>query len=261
MAATEIFPLEVWTTQITQASVPANNNSLRVQVLNAAAISISNDPSGPHTENDVYIVGSTPNGSFAGFTKDNVVIYKGGTFLEFKVFKGWIKTVGNDAYLYNGTNWVVFAVGPTAEPWTYLYLTSDFTNNTTTYNDITDITFAASATSKYEIELFGAYQTSATTTGLGIKASGPTGSSFIGQIQVFTSANTIAGANQFSDTTPTTVTTGVTTANTNTPINGRFLVSTSTTTGNITLQMRSEVASSNVTLKSDLFYVRYRKLP
>lgn len=259
--AIQIFPLEVWTSQITQASIPANNNSLRVQVLEAPAIAIQSTPPGSPTEDDMYIVDSGPTGAWASFGVGNVVIYKGGTWLEFEVFTGWIKTVGTDAYLYNGTNWVVFAVGPSAEPWNYLYLASDFSNNTTTYNDITGITFSAQANARYEIECFGAYQSTATTAGLGIKAEGPTDSSYIGKIEVFTSATATGGAYQFSDTTPTTVTTGVATANTNTPVEGRFLVATSATSGDIKLQLRSEVASQTITLQSALFYVRYRKLP
>lgn len=259
--AIQIFPLEVWTSQITQASIPANNNALRVQVLEAPAIAIQSTPPVSPSEDDMYIVDTGPTGAWASFGAGNVVIFKGGTWLEFKKFTGWIKTVGTNAYLYNGTNWVVFAVGPSSEPWTYLYLTSDFSNNTTTYTDITGITFSAQANARYEIEFFGAYQSASTATGLGIKAQGPTGSNYIGKIEVFTSATATGGANQFSETTPTTVTTGVTTANTNTPIDGRFLVATSSTSGQIKLQLRSEVASSAVTLQSALFYVRYRKLP
>ena len=262
MAATVIFPLEVWTSQITQASIPANNNSLRVEVLEKRALAItSSQPESP-AENDMYVLGSSPSGTqWSTMTANNVVIYKSGTWLEFEAFNGWIKTIGGDAYLFNGVSWLVFAVGPSAEPWSYLYLTSDFSNNTVTYSNITGFTFAAVANAKYEIECFGAYQSSTTTNGLGIKAQGPTGCEYIGKIEVFTSATASGGAYQFSETTPTTVTTGVTTSNTNTPVAGRFLVATSTTAGNITLQLRSEIASSAVTLKSTLFYMRYRKLP
>lgn len=261
MAATDIFPLEVWTSQITQASIPANNNSLRVQVLMAPALGIQSTPPGTPAEDDLYIVGSGPTGAWSSFTPNNVAIYKGGTWLEFEAFAGWVKSVLPDVYVFNGTAWVVFAVGPSSEPWTYKYLGSNFTNNTVTYNDMTGLDFSALANTTYEIEIFGAYQSTATTAGLGIKALGPAGAEYIGQNQIFTSATATGGAYQFSDVTPTTVSTGVTTANVNSPIAGKFLVHTSATSGTIKLQMRSEVASQTITIISSLFYMRYRKLP
>lgn len=110
MTATQIFPLEVWTSQITQASIPANNNALRVEVLESPAIAIANSPSSSN-EDDIFIVGDTPAGDFSTFTSNNVVIYKGGTWLEFEVFAGWIKTVGTDLYYFDGTNWNEFESG------------------------------------------------------------------------------------------------------------------------------------------------------
>lgn len=261
MAATVIFPLEVWTSQITQASIPANNNSLRVQVLEQPAIAIQSTPPGSPAENDMYVMDSTVTGDWSTFTPGNVAIYKGGTWLEFERFKGWIKTIGTDAYLYNGTAWVVFAVGPSAEPWTYVTLASNFSNNTVTYSAITGMSFAASANSTYEVECFGAYQSASTGTGLAINTLGPTGSSYIGKIEAFSSATATLGAYQISDTTPTTATTGVLSANQNTPVEGKFIVKTSSTSGTIKLQLKSEVASSAVTLQSGLFYMRWRKLP
>ena len=262
MAATPLFPLDVWTSQITQASIPANENSLRVEVLQAPAISRSNAPAGGETDGAMYVVGSSPSGAFSTFTTDNVVILKGGTWLEFEAFDGWVKTIGSDVNVFQeGTGWVVFAVGPTAEPWTYKTLASNFSNNTTTFNDITGWSFSGDGDSTYELEVFGAYQSAATTTGIGLKATGPTGSSFIGAGEIFTSATATAGFNQFSDSTPTTVSTGVTTANTNTPISWRALVKTSSTPGTIAVQMRSEVASSAVTLQAGLIRLRYRRLP
>lgn len=261
MAAIQIFPLEVWTSQITQASIPANNNSLRVQVIEAPAIAIQSTPPGSPSEDDMYIIDTGPTGAWSSFDVGNVVIFKGGTWLEFEKFNGWVKSVGPDVYVYNGTNWVVFAVGPSLEPWTYLYLSSDFSHNTTTYTDITGITFSAQANARYEIECFGAYQSTANTNGLGIKAQGPTDSQYIGKIEIFTNVTLTSGAYQFSETTPTSVTTGVTTANTNSPVEGRFLVATSSTSGDIKLQLRSEVNAQTITLQSALFYVRYRKLP
>ena len=227
----------------------------------APAIAKLSTPPGSPSEDDLYVVDSGPTGAWSSFTPNNVSLYKGGTWLEFEAFTGWTKTIGADVNQFNGTAWVVFAVGPSSEPWTYVKLTSDFVNNTVTYNNITGMSFPGDANSTYEIECFGAYQAAATTTGLGIKTLGPAGSEYIGKIEAFSSATATLGAYQFTDVTPTTVTTGVATANTNTPVEGKFLVRTAGTSGDIKLQMRSEVASSAVSLKGNLFYMRYRKLP
>lgn len=262
MAATVIFPLEVWTSQITQASIPANNNSLRVQVLEQAAISqISTPPSSP-AENDMYVLGnSILSGAWSTFTPNNVVIYKGGTWLEFAKFKGWMKTIGNDVYMYNGTSWVAFAVGPSAEPWTYGYITSDLVNNAVTYVDIPNSTFTFQENSKYVIECFGSYQTAATTTGIGIKLfTTDVNSAVVGKLEVFTAITTSSGIYQTNIST-TNATTGVPAANTDTVLEGKWVLSTGATSGTANLQLRSEIASSAVTIAANRWYVRWRKLP
>lgn len=262
MAATVIFPLEVWTSQITQASIPANNNSLRVQVLEQAAISQTSTPPASPSENDMYVLGSSSlSGAWSTFTPNNVVIYKGGTWLEFAKFKGWMKTIGNDVYMYNGTSWVPFAVGPSSEPWTYGYLTTDLVNNTVNFVDIPGSTFSFQANSKYVIECFGSYQTAATTTGIGIKLySTDTNSALIGKLEVFTALTTTGGIYQLTFAAAN-ATTGVTTANTDTIVEGKWILSTGATTGTANLQLKSEVASSAVTLAANRWYVRWRKLP
>lgn len=261
MAATVIFPLEVWTSQITQASIPANNNSLRVQILEQAAVAQVSSPPATPNENDIYVLGAVVSGGFSTFQPNNVVIYKGGTWLEFEKFKGWMKTIGNDVYMYNGTEWVAFAVGPSAEAWKYSYLTTDLTNNTVNYIDIPNTSFNFDANSRYVVECMGSYQTAASTTGLGIKLfTTDANSSLIGKLEVFTANNTSSGL--FQATTSTTLTTtGVPAANADTVLEGKWVLATGETTGSAILQLKSEVANSLVTISANRWYVRWRKLP
>lgn len=260
MPATVLFPLDVWTSQITQASIPANENSLRVEVLQAPAIGRSNAPAGGEADGSMYVVGSSPTGAFSTFTANNVAILKGGTWLEFKAFKGWVKTIGPDVYVFQGSSgWVVFAVGPSAEPWTYIKLASDFTNNNATLSDVTGFSFSADGDSTYEVDVFGAYQSTATTNGIGMAVTGPAGVDVIGMGFVMTSATASGGFEQTGST--TSASTGVRATNTNSPLHFQALVKTSSTTGTVKVQMRSEVNAQTTTLKGGLVRMRYRKLP
>src|SRR5690606_29958490 len=87
--STEIFPFAVWLAGTTQNSIPANDNALRNEVLAKAAIDIADaEPSESDVDDgDVYIVG-TP---WGGFSSDDVVIYRGGTWYAFAPFDGWLK--------------------------------------------------------------------------------------------------------------------------------------------------------------------------
>lgn len=261
MAATKLFPLEVWTSQITQASIPANENALRVEVLEGPAVSISNAPAGGEDDGTMYVVGPSPTGAFSSFTSGNVVRLTGGTWREFEAFPGWVKTIGPDVYVYKGSvdGWVVFAVGPTAEPWNYIGLAEDFANNNATLTDIPGWSFPVEGDSTYEVEVFGAYQSTATSNGIGMGLTGPSGSDFIALGSILTSATSAGGFRQTgSDVSSST---GVQTANANTPLLFKGIIKTSATPGTATVQLRSEVNNQTTTLKAGLCRLAWRKLP
>lgn len=115
MASFPLFPLEVWPQQIVQASVPANNNALRVEVLQKPALDFLNQPPSGATDGDLYIVGDTPADEWAAMGAGNAVIYQGGAWLEWEAFEGWIKYVNGDAYSFSGGVWDVFG-GATSLP-------------------------------------------------------------------------------------------------------------------------------------------------
>lgn len=102
--STAIFPFEVWPEGILQARLPANDNSLRAEVLSKASKTIANAAPGSPSEGDVHIIGT----AWGGFTTGDVVIRKSSTWLGFAPFKGWMKyNEGDDkVYIYK-TSWQV----------------------------------------------------------------------------------------------------------------------------------------------------------
>lgn len=106
--STSVFPFEVWPEGITQARIPANDNSLRSEVLAKAAQSIADSEPGSPSDGDLHIVGT----AWGDFSTGDVVIFKGGSWLGFEPFAGWLKYNNADSkiYVYDGS-WSDFAGG------------------------------------------------------------------------------------------------------------------------------------------------------
>lgn len=111
--ATDVFPFAVWLSGTNQNSIPANDNALRVEVITGPALSIiSAQPASP-AEGDQHILGAAPTGAqWATFAEDDVAIFKGGTWLAFEPYQGWLKFNADDGdtYQWDG-GWTVFAGG------------------------------------------------------------------------------------------------------------------------------------------------------
>lgn len=101
--STPLFPLAVWQSGTNENSIPANDNALRVQVLMAPAIDFADSEPGIPNEDDIYVIGT----AWGGFTTDNVVIYKGGVWLEWESFEGWVKIIDGQQYYFDGSGWVL----------------------------------------------------------------------------------------------------------------------------------------------------------
>ena len=69
-----ILPLRQWPPGIQQASVPANENALRLEALSRPVLGTSNDESTP-SDGDVWIVGDTPAGNFSAFDQNDIALY------------------------------------------------------------------------------------------------------------------------------------------------------------------------------------------
>lgn len=102
--STDIFPFAVWLAGTNQNSIPANDNALRNEVLAKAAIDVLDaEPSESDVDDgDVYIVGD----AWGGFSTDDVVLYRGGTWYGFNPFAGWLKRLLSSGELlgYDGSD-------------------------------------------------------------------------------------------------------------------------------------------------------------
>ena len=146
-----------------------------------------------------------------------------------------------------------------AERWTWLKLGSNSTVSTTAFANVTGLSFTAAANTTYLIDVFGAYQTAATTTGIALTLDIPSGS-IIGINVVATSATALGGTEIIADAASTGATTGVRAATTNTPIAARFIVAVGGSGGTVQLMQRSEVAASDTVLQANLTALGYRAI-
>ena len=147
--------------------------------------------------------------------------------------------------------WATPAGGGGSDPWAWVKLASDVANSTTTMAAVTGLSFTADANTTYLVEVIGAFQSAATTTGIALALDIPSGS-VIGTTLASISATTVGATEQVADNASTGATSAVRAVNTNTPVTGRFVVAVGGSGGTIQLMFRSEVASSAVTMKAAL---------
>jgi hypothetical protein len=133
----------------------------------------------------------------------------------------------------------------------WIKLAADVANSTVTLASATGLSFAATANTTYLVELVGTFQSAATTTGIAVALSIPSGS-VSGMAEHPISATSPNSNEQIATGATTGVTTGVRAAATNVPIIGKYIVAVGATGGTVQLQFRSEVAASAVTLKAGL---------
>lgn len=152
------------------------------------------------------------------------------------------------------------SVGGDADPWTWLKLASNSTVNTTAFADVAGMSFTADPNTMYRVELMGAYQTAATTTGIALALDVPAGATIIGQNIASINATGLGGTEQIADATSTGKTTGVRAANTNTLIQFVAHVIIGATGGTVQLKQASEVANSNTVLQANLTAMGFRKI-
>ncbi len=139
--------------------------------------------------------------------------------------------------------------GGGSDPWIWQKLAADVANSTTTLAAVTGLSFTAAANTTYLVEVFGTFQSAATTTGIALALDTPSGT-VSGQVLHPSSATALTGTEQIADNATTGATTGVRAAATNVPVLASFIVAVGPTGGAVQLQFRSEVAASSVTMKA-----------
>ena len=143
-----------------------------------------------------------------------------------------------------------------SDPWTWLKLSADVATSTITLASVTGLSFTAAANTTYIVELVGAFQSAATTTGIALAL--PAGAGVAGLAQHAISLTALGPVEQIAAGASVGVTSGVRAAATNIPISGRWIVQAGATGGTVQLQFRSEIAASTVTMRAGLTALGFR---
>lgn len=107
-----ILPLRQWPAGIPQASVPANDNALRLEALSRPVLGVADDHASGDEDGDVWIVGDTPTGAFALFDENDLALYHVNETTDVGGWQAWAPVVGlrvvvNDVRkVFNGAAWV-----------------------------------------------------------------------------------------------------------------------------------------------------------
>lgn len=143
------------------------------------------------------------------------------------------------------------------DPWSFLKLAADVANSTVTLADVTGLSFTAVANTTYLVELTGTCQSGATTTGIALALTIPSGS-ISGFALHPISTTTTNSVEQIASAATSGATTGFRAAATNVPVRGRWIVAVGTTGGIVKVQFRSEIAASAVTMKAAVTALGWR---
>lgn len=111
--STPILPFAVWQAGTNQNSIPANDNSLRSQILNGLVISASTDvqPGSP-SDGDIYIMtGAASGAQWSTFDEFDLAIFDSGTWYAFAPVEGIIVNIAGAANTWNGSAYVAVTTG------------------------------------------------------------------------------------------------------------------------------------------------------
>lgn len=159
----------------------------------------------------------------------------------------YYNTADGDYRAYQDSAWA------TIQPVRYAYLSSAISTTSTTYADVTGMSFTVEANKNYEFSCSVIYRSVVTTTGIGISLNGPSSpTSIVGQF-VSNSSSTALNGRSFNAYNGTGKTTGVQTANADTY--GLFNASfrNGSNAGTLTLRYATEVSGSAITLRAGTY--------
>lgn len=149
--------------------------------------------------------------------------------------------------------------GEGGDPWTWQRLQADVVNSTTNLAPVTGLSFIAAPDRSYIVEVFGAFQSAAATTGLAMALDIPSGT-VLGHMTTVTTGTTVGVVEQIADNSTTNVTPATRVANQDTPLFARFHVVCGPAGGPVQLQFRSEVAASAITIRGGLTLLGFRAI-
>lgn len=113
-----LTPLSRWDPGTNQNAIPANDNSLRVEIFNTDGIAddVTAQPGSP-VDGDWYIIPAGATGTqWATFAEDSVAIFYGGTWYEFVPSEGDKVSVAGVPLIFESGAWVPF-VAPSGAAW------------------------------------------------------------------------------------------------------------------------------------------------
>lgn len=135
---------------------------------------------------------------------------------------------------------------------TYVTLSADVTNATTTFANVTGLSFAVAASTKYDVECSIAYTANATTTGLGLSWTGPASPTQASAMVIgatSTTAATVATLTGNDTGTVWTASAALSPTLNHATLTGHW--SNGTTAGTLQLRVKSEVAvASGIVIKA-----------
>lgn len=109
-----ILPLAVWQSGTNENSLPANDNSLRLEALSRLVISkVTTAQPGSPNDGDVYIIPPGATGlQWAAFDADDLTIYRGGTWYAWAPVNGIVVNVNSSLEEFDGSaGWVTVGGG------------------------------------------------------------------------------------------------------------------------------------------------------
>lgn len=111
--STPILPFAVWAPGTNQNSIPANDNSLRHQILNGLVISATTtaQPGSP-AEGAIYIIPASATGAvWSTLTVGDLVIYSSGTWYAFAPVEGITVNLAGSSVSWDGAAYVAASAG------------------------------------------------------------------------------------------------------------------------------------------------------
>lgn len=131
--STPILPFAAWQSGTNQNSIPANDNSLRNQILNGLVIGTANDEAGGDADGDIYIVGSAPAGAFASFDEFDLAIYMTGNWYAFAPVQGVCVNIAGALNQWNGSAYIAVTTGGSSDSVAIITESSAFTAEPATH--------------------------------------------------------------------------------------------------------------------------------
>lgn len=159
----------------------------------------------------------------------------------------YYNSADDDFKAYQNSQWT------TVQPVRYAYLSADRTSTSTTYANVTDLSFSVDASTNYELVCNMIYRSAATGTGIGFALNGPATPTLVAGQFISNSTATAFNGRSFVAYNGTGKTTGVQTANTDTFGMFRAYFRNGVNAGTLQLRFASETGGTQVTAKANSY--------